>query len=195
MKFFAVSLAVMLAFGSVFARNEEKPKVLAKVTKLPVALNPDFQFRKKKLYFLDPVFVQHGGPSSLQAGGKQAGVSPSSKGSTTQQDASISFERSYRLFGAVTALDRSQRYGNYFDFWWRARRPANVNVRLEYRQQRTHAHVQAQEISYANAHGTNKTEFKVIGDDFADDGRVVAWRCVLIENGVIVAETHSYLWD
>ena len=121
-------------------------------------------------------------------------TAPSSK-STTVQDASIRFERQYRLFGAVTKLDQRERFGNYFDFFWRARRPADLTVRLEYRQERLHEHVQAQEISYLNARGNQKTEFKVVGDDYFDDGRVTAWRCLLIENGRVVAETHSYLWE
>ncbi len=28
-----------------------------------------------------------------------------------------------------------------------------------------------------------------------EDGRVIAWRCLLIENGRIVAEERSYLWE
>jgi hypothetical protein len=111
------------------------------------------------------------------------------------QDSSITFERQYRLFGAVTGVDNRQRFGNYFDFFWRARRPADLTVRLEYRQQKLHALVQAQEISYLNVRGNHKTEFKVIGDDYFDDGRVIAWRCLLIENGQIVAENRSYLWE
>ena len=105
------------------------------------------------------------------------------------------FEREYRLFGAVTKLDRRQRYGNYFDFFWRTKHAADVRVRLEYRQEKLHAHVQAQEISYPNARGNVKTEFKVIGDDYLDDGRVIAWRCLLIERGQIVAENRSYTWE
>jgi hypothetical protein len=108
---------------------------------------------------------------------------------------SITFERDYRLFGAVTNLDRRQRYGNYFDFFWRAKRLADVTVRLEYRQEKLHAQVQAQEVSYANVRGTQKTEFKVIGDDYFDDGKVIAWRCLLIENGAVVAENRSFLWE
>ena len=34
----------------------------------------------------------------------------------------------------------------------------------------------------------------VVGDDYFDGGRVVAWRCLLVENGRIVAETRSFLW-
>ena len=140
--------------------------------------------------------VPTGGPTSLGTGkgGKVSSTAPSSK-STTVQDASIRFERPYRLFGAVTKLDQRERMGNYFDFFWKAHRPADLTVRLEYRQEKLHAHVQAQEISYPNTRGSHKTEFKVIGDDYFDDGRVTAWRCLLIENGRIVAEIHSYMWE
>src|SRR5205823_8893532 len=97
--------------------------------------------------------------------------SPSQK-TATLQDAPISFERQYRLYGAVTALYRRQRFGYYFDFFWRAKRASDVTVRLEYRQEKLHEHVQAQEITCRSARGTHKTEFKVIGDDYFDDGRV-----------------------
>jgi hypothetical protein len=127
-------------------------------------------------------------------GGKLASTAPSSK-TTTVQDASIRFERQYRLFGAVTKLDQRERMGNYFDFFWRARRMADLTVRLEYKQEKLHAHIQAQELFYQGARGNIKTSFKVVGDDYFDDGRVIAWRCLLIENGRVVAETHSYLWE
>jgi len=193
---FLVALSGFVLFANGLVRAAEQPKVIAKVTPLPVALNKDFQFRKTKLFYLGEVVLhQKALPSGISAGGKQGGgVSPGSK-TSTEQDASISFERSYRLFGAITSLDRNQRYGNYFDFFWRARRPADVTVRLEYQQLKTHSHVQAQEISYANVRGTRRTEFKVVGDDYLDDGRVIAWRCLLIENGVVVAENHSYMWE
>jgi len=87
------------------------------------------------------------------------------------------------------------RVGDYFDFFWRAERDANVIIRLEYRQEKLRAFVQAREISYANAKGNLKTEFTIIGDDYFADGRVTAWRCLLIENGRIVAENRSYLWE
>src|SRR5437870_11790476 len=99
------------------------------------------------------------------------------------------------MFGAVTLLDQRQRFGNYFDFFWRVKRPSDVTVRLEYRQEKLHEHVQAQEITYRNVHGTHKTEFKVIGDDYLDDGQVIAWRCLLISNGRIVAENRSFMWE
>lgn len=191
----------LLAGWTSFARSREQPRIIERVVPLPVALSDDFQFRKTKLYLLTESVPGQGKSTttdqqaqSTGKSGKLSGTAPSSK-TTTVQDASIRFERTYRLWGAVTKLDQHERFGNYFDFFWKARRTANLTVRLEYRQEKLHAHVQAQELFYPNARGSNKTEFKVVGDDYFDDGRVIAWRCLLVENGTVVAETHSYLWE
>ena len=193
-------MLIVLGGSSAFPRAQERPRVIDRVVPLPMALSDDFQFRKTKLYLLTetvPGQEKTSGEQTTQGGGKGGKLSntaPSSK-STTTQDASIRFERQYRLWGAVTKLDQREKFGNYFDFFWKARRAADLTVRLEYRQEKLHAHIQAQEISYPNARGSYKTEFKVVGDDYFDDGRVTSWRCLLIENGRIVAETHSYLWE
>lgn len=195
-----VVLLTLLPLASALGRTQEQPRLLDRVVPLPMALNEDFRFRKTKLYLLTenaPGQEKSSDTNSTQGktkGGKLSSTAPSSK-STTVQDASIRFERQYRLFGAVTKLDQRERIGNYFDFFWHARRAADLTLRLEYRQEKLHAHVQAQEISYSNVRGSHKTEFKVVGDDYFDDGRVTAWRCLLIENGTIVAETHSYMWE
>jgi hypothetical protein len=189
---------VLIIIASGLARAVEEPKLLEKVTPLPVALSKDFEFRKTKLFFLsERAPIQS--PSARQTTstlkpGALSSTAPSQK-TATLQDAPVTFERQYRLFGAVTQLDQRQRFGDYFDFFWRAKRPADVTVRLEYRQEKLHEHIQAQEISYRNVRGTRKTEFKVTGDDYLDDGRVIAWRCLLIENGRVVAENRSYMWE
>lgn len=206
---YAVALLGTLMFASALVGAEPQPKLLTKVAPLPVALDPAFEFRKTKLFLLTeqvpnlrggyqperaPDQTEAAGTGGLGKSGKLSNTAPSTK-TATAQDASIMFERQYRLFGAVTKLDRRQRYGNYFDFFWRAKRAAPITVRLEYRQEKLHAHVQAQEISYPSARGNMKTEFRVVGDDYLDDGRVIAWRCLLIENGKVVAENRSYLWQ
>jgi len=192
----AVFSLILLALGasSEGARREE-PRIVEKVTPLPVAVDKDFEFRKTKLFLLSEkpsMAGQRTRQTTSTLGAKS--TSPSQK-TATLQDVPITFERQYRMFGAVTALDQRQRFGNYFDFFWRAKRPSDVTVRLEYRQEKLHEHVQAQEITYRNVRGTHKTEFKVIGDDYFDDGRVIAWRCLLIANGQIVAENRSYMWE
>jgi hypothetical protein len=196
MRFAAALLILVFMAVSVSGRGvREEPKVVEKVTPLPVALDPNFEFRKTKLFFMSekgPKPSERAHDSSNKVGGK--GNQPNQR-TATIQDAPIVFERQYRLYGAVTGLDMRQRFGNYFDFFWRTKRPSDVTVRLEYRQEKLHQHTQAQEITYRNVRGTHRTEFKVIGDDYFDDGRVIAWRCLLIANGRIVAENRSFLWE
>ena len=164
----ALCLALSACAGAI-----HKPSQVESPTTLPVALDPDFEIRKTQQFFLDPT----------------------AKPLTGQIDASVAFERGYRMYGAITALDQRQRFGNYFGFFWRARRDAEVRVRLEYRQEKLHAFVQAREVRYAHALGHHRTEFAIIGDDFFDDGRVIAWRVSLIVDGRIAAVSRSYLWE
>ena len=196
MKFGIAFFGFILALSASGKPPLEEPRIVEKVAPLPVAFDKDFEFRKTKLFFLS-----ERGPKASDVNQRQTtstlhskSTSPSQK-TATLQDAPITFERQYRLFGAVTGLDQRQRFGNYFDFFWRAKRPSDVTVRLEYRQEKLHEHVQGQEIMYRNVRGTHKTEFKVIGDDYFDDGRVIAWRCLLIANGRIVAENRSFMWE
>src|SRR5437870_6655573 len=197
MRFAATAFGLFLVLSDVSMGAVEETKIGAEVTPVPIALNRDFEFRKTKLYFLSeklPKQAQERRTASSVTGTLSGRTAPAQK-TLTLQDVPITFERQYRLFGAVTALDQRQRFGDYFDFFWRAKRPADITVRLEYRQEKLHEHVQAQEISYRNVHGTRKTEFKVIGDDYFDDVRVIACRCLLIANGQIVAENRSYMWE
>ena len=106
-----------------------------------------------------------------------------------------SFLRGNTVFTAQSPRSINGSVSVITSIFWRVKRPSDVTVRLEYRQEKLHEHTQAQEITYGNVRGTHKTEFKVIGDDYFDDGRVIAWRCLLIANGRIVAENRSFLWE
>ena len=188
--------AIVLLVSLGWVRAAEEPRLLEKVTPLPMALDRDFQFRKTKLFFLSEKAAL-GTKEKISKTGDSTSTSnegAKSKSTSAVQEASIMFERRYRLYGAVTKLDQHQRFGDYLDFFWQARRPGDVTVRLEYRQEKLHAHVQAQEISYANVRGSRKTEFRVVGDDYFDNGRITAWRCLLIEQGRVVAENRSFMW-
>jgi hypothetical protein len=192
MRIAVAAIALLVSLG--WVRAEPEPRLLEKVTPLPTALDRDFRFRKTKLFFLGEKAAPGTKQQTSKKGAETTNAAAKSKSTSVVQEASITFERQYRLFGAVTKLDQRQRFGDYLDFFWQARRPADVTVRLEYRQEKLHAHVQAQEISYANARGSRKTEFKVIGDDYFDNGRIIAWRCLLIAQGRVVAENRSYMW-
>lgn len=183
---FTGAVALLFWASSVFAVDNNAGK-------FPVALNPDFQFRKSKIYTLTADGTELRGlkPGAATDTTNRAAF----RSRTVYQEASLTFERSYRLYGAVTALDQRQRFGQYFDFFWRAKRPADLTVRFEYKQENLHAFVQAKEQTYQNVQGTNHTEFRIVGDEYLDDGGVLAWRCLLIQHGRIVAEKRSFLWD
>jgi hypothetical protein len=151
---------------------QPKPRLLRQANVLPLALNDSFSFRKTRLFLHDRILEKKKTASHM-----------------------ISFERERMGFGAVTNEENAAKEGHYFDFWWRAERRANVTVRLEYQQQNLGAYVQAQEVDVPNACGTIETKFSVIGDRYHQDGRVISWRALLIENGKVVALTQSFLWD
>jgi hypothetical protein len=179
---FVVALCALALFEITSAHAADDYRQLSKIEQLPVALDRDFQFRKTKVFFI--------GDAPGQKNKRAASV----LGAGTSRDPAVGFETSYRLYGAVTELDKRRRHGNYFDFFWRAKRPAAITVRLEYQQEKLRSFTQAREVTYRKAKGNQKTAFAVIGDDFFNDGRVVAWRCLLIENGHIVDEDRSFLW-
>jgi hypothetical protein len=190
-------LMAFLLGASCVAAAAQEPKTLPNASSLPIVVDPDFSFRKTTIYTLSdqvPRGSKVQGSRDLQNASKgKYGSNQSSK--SVAQQASLNFERTYRLHGAVTGADQRQRHGQYFDFFWRVKRPSDVTVRFEYKQEKLRAFTQAKEVAYRDVHGTNRSEFRVVGDEFFDDGRVLAWRCLLMEHGRIVAEKRSFLWD
>ena len=172
-------LALLFAVLAPFVSGAAQPPVvlLAKADALPLAIDPAFQLRKTKTYFLESQEV-----TGIKTGG-------------TTEEQSLAFERRRLLYGAITGSDTRDRYGNYYTFFWRSLRPADLTVRLEYRQQKLGGLVQAREVDYPAFKGSRVTRFAITGDDYREQGRVSAWRVLLIENHrAIVALGQSYLW-
>jgi hypothetical protein len=160
-------VALFVAASSVCAAPAQ---IVPKPLVFPLQLDDKIVFKKTKIFFNDPVFVK---PS---------------------QEEMINFERARINFGAVSSYDRQQRYGYYYTFFWQAKRTADLTFRFEYRQEKLGTLVQALERTYPAAKGTIESKFAVIGDDYAQDGKVTSWRAILIENGRIVALNQSFLW-
>lgn len=175
---FAFSLAAAFAAapGSASAA-QAAPAVHVKPASLPVAPDPAFSFRK----IISQTYDQ-------ELEGKR------SKSRKRVDNPYIDFEKRRLIRGAITPEDFRQKQGSYYSFYWKAKRDASVTVRFEYRQANLGAHVQALAVDYPSAKGSHRTQFAVAGDDYLNDGRVIAWRASIIENGRIVATTQSYLW-
>lgn len=140
---------------------------------LPLALDNDFGFRKTIRTLNQKKFNE---------------IALSNRDEVRQ------FQRTWMNYGALTGAERQEREGTYYDIFWRAKRPADITVRFEYRQAKLGNAVRAKETFVPQAKGTVKSSFSVIGDDFQWDGPVTEWRCLLVENGKIVGLTQSYLW-
>ena len=162
-------LSLAPAIGGAVPEAPRRP--LEKANVLPLAIDDRYQFRKVLEFLNDPKYQ------------------------TSTADDMLSFERQRVNFGVVTNIDRLETRGHYFGFFWRTRQPGPVTVRLEYRQANLGSYVQAREVAYDHPKGTTETRFQVIGDDYLQDGRIIAWRALLISDGKIVGLTQSFLWD
>ena len=172
-----VLLLVTLAPSGSRAAQQPPVVLLGKANALPLSIDPAIQFRKTKTYFLESPVV-----TGIKAGG-------------TNEEQSLVFERQRLLYGAITGSDTRDRYGDYYVFFWRALRHANLTLRLEYRQQKAGGFIQAREVDYPATKGSHVTRVNITGDDYREQGRVSAWRVLLIDNHqTIVAFVQSYLW-
>ena len=86
---------------------------------LPIALDPAFQFRKTKLFLMteqDPNLARDNNASNDPNSQSQATGKGKQKSTSAVQDASITFERQYRLFGAVTRAGSTPALRKLFRF-------------------------------------------------------------------------------
>lgn len=110
-------------------------------------------------------------------------------------DPAIDFERRHRLHGALTAEEVTARSGSYYTvFWSVADRSAPVTLRFEYLQAKTGPKVKVIETTVDQPKAANTTEFQVIGPAYVQDGKVLAWRVLLMRGKETLAVRESYLW-
>jgi hypothetical protein len=166
--------AFLAMLAGVIILRAENPLPIESANVLPEAISDDFEFRKFEIFRNAPIVP---------------GATP-----IPTKDLMVDFERKHRLWGALLAADVSVKTGQYFTFFWRAKRSANVTIRLEYRQANLKNYVQGRELYYANAKGSHSSEFAIVGNDYENDGPITSWRAILIENRKIVALLQSRTW-
>jgi hypothetical protein len=103
------------------------------------------------------------------------------------------------LHGAVTVEERSQKIGQYYHVTWKqsdqltAGLAGKTEVVFEYLQAASGSKVKrivqrAQSPAHADAY------FTIAGKDYAKNGRVLAWRVSVHNNGETLGSKQSYLW-
>lgn len=111
------------------------------------------------------------------------------------EDEMIEFEQKRHLHGAIEQSEKRDRFGNYFTIFWKSETRNPCVVRLEYRQGGTGFQVHVQEEVVDKPRRTNETKFQITGDDYQRNGKVTQWKASIVENGAVVAEYKSYLWQ
>lgn len=105
-------------------------------------------------------------------------------------------EQLRRFHGAMGVRERERRLGHYYDVDWRDEGVGEpVTVRFDYQQggSGSRVHTLTEEFDAARTEG--RAEFRIVGDDYLQGGRVLAWRCGLWRGDREVASRASYLWS
>ena len=119
------------------------------------------------------------------------------QGATGNGDPMVRQEKLRRLYGAVSLEERKAKLGQYYTILWSLPESSGSDRKIVFRYQQggsgSRVKTMTRQISQGSPDG--KEEFAVIGDDYFDDGRVLAWKTDLLVDGKIVASEKSYLWE
>jgi hypothetical protein len=110
----------------------------------------------------------------------------------------VKMEKERRLLGAVSMAERRQRLGQYYTLLWNdpsAPGQEGAKIIFQYQQGASASRIKRMVKSFptADSHGT--AEFAVIGSDYFDNGKVLAWKATLQRGKRVVATRQSYLWQ
>lgn len=114
-----------------------------------------------------------------------------------QDDPMVRMEKARRLHGAVSMAERRQRLGQYFTLLWSDPEGAGtgeVEAVFEYQQGTSASRVKRMSKKFPASGSSGVADFAVIGDDYFNGGRVLAWRASVRRGGRELASRRSYLW-
>lgn len=110
----------------------------------------------------------------------------------------VRMEKERRLRGAISMEERRQRLGQYYTLMWKDFKGVGagpVEVVFEYRQGASASRIKRMSRRFESSASSGTAEFSVIGDDYFENGKVLAWRATVLRNGKEVAVRRSYLWN
>ena len=110
-------------------------------------------------------------------------------------DPMVRHEKARRLYGAISMEERRQRLGQYYSILWNAEAAAEKVILFEYLQGKSGSRVKTMRREIEPGTSSGEVNFNVIGDDYFNNGRVLAWKCSLISDGDVIATEQSYLWE
>lgn len=114
---------------------------------------------------------------------------------TKQDDPMVQNEKLRRLYGAVSLEERKGRLGQYYTVLWNAGAGLEKEIVFRYQQGGSGSRIKEMRRTLPTDAGQGKEEFSVIGDNYFQNGRVLAWKMDLIAGGETIATKKSYLWE
>ena len=110
-------------------------------------------------------------------------------------DPMVDFEYRRIAHGQIDNVERRERLGNYYSVFWNTKTKNPATVKIEYRQGKTGPKIYSKETFVADPGRTNVTKFEVVGDEYHRLGKVTQWKVSIVEDGVVVSEYKSFLWQ
>ncbi len=110
----------------------------------------------------------------------------------------VKMEKDRRLHGAVSMAERREKLGQYYTLIWNDPSGAgqgDAELVFQYQQGASASRVKRMVRSFSSSETTGKAEFAVIGSDYFQNGRVLAWKATLQRGKKVIATRQSYLWQ
>jgi hypothetical protein len=101
------------------------------------------------------------------------------------------------LHGAVSMEERKKLLGEYYTIQWKdlETKQGPASITFEYQQGATGSRIKSIRRDFPKYTTSGTAEVAIIGDDYFEGGRVLAWRATLRRGGEIIATRQSYLWQ
>jgi len=106
-------------------------------------------------------------------------------------------EKLRRLHGAVSMEERKNLLGAYYTIQWNDPdiKHGAASITFEYQQGATGSRIKSIRRDFPKYATSGTAEVAIIGDDYFEGGRVLAWRATLRRGGETIATRQSYLWQ
>lgn len=117
---------------------------------------------------------------------------------TNADDPMVRMEKERHLRGAVSMAERRDRLGQYYTLLWNDPEGAGqgeVQLIFEYQQGATGSRVKRSVRTFPSEDTDGRIDFSVIGDNYFDGGKVLAWKATLKRGNRTLATKQSYLWQ
>jgi hypothetical protein len=105
-------------------------------------------------------------------------------------------EQMYRMRGAVSKEERSQRLGQYYSVRWENSNEAQgpLKIIMNYNQAATGSKVLTMSQDLPAEETSGLVEFSISGEAYRTGGRVLAWRIRMMSGNDVLSEKRSYMW-